>query len=53
MIGIEGDKSPDMPEDQRNLRTLILLEDRMTGNSGKVPLFWDRHTGAFNELQQN
>lgn len=50
MIGIEGDKSPDLPEDERNLRTLVLLEDRMTGNSGKVPLWWDKRTGAFNEL---
>lgn len=50
MIGIEGDKDPDLPREQRNLRTLVLLEDRATGNSGKVPLYWDAATGAFNEL---
>jgi twinkle protein len=51
MIGIEGNKNPDLEEDQRNLRTLVLLEDRMTGNSGKVPLFWNKHNGTFNELK--
>lgn len=50
MIGMEGNKSPDLTEEERNVRTLVLLEDRMTGNSGKVPLFWDSKTGAFNPL---
>lgn len=50
MIGIQGNKDPDLSEEDRNLRTLVLLEDRMTGNSGKIPLFWDKNTGAFNQL---
>lgn len=50
MFGIEGNKDPDLSKEERNLRTLVLLEDRMTGNSGKVRLFWDDSTGAFNEL---
>ena len=50
MIGMEGNKDPDLPEEDRNIRTLVLLEDRMTGASGKVKLFWDKSTGAFNPL---
>ncbi|AXH71995.1 MAG: GP4d helicase [Podoviridae sp. ctbj_2] len=50
MIGIQGNKDPDLSEEDRNLRTLVLLEDRMTGNAGKIPLFWDKATGAFNQL---
>lgn len=50
MLGIEGNKDPDLPEDQRNIRELVLLEDRMTGNSGRVKLFWNKHNGSFNEI---
>lgn len=50
MIGIEGNKDPDLSEEERNVRTLVLLEDRMTGNSGKVPLWWNNKNGAFNEI---
>lgn len=50
MIGILGNKDPDLPKEIKNMRTLVLLEDRMTGNSGKVRLFWDESTGAFNEI---
>lgn len=50
MIGMEGNKDPDLPEDERNIRTIVLLEDREFGNSERVPLFWDRATGKFSEL---
>jgi twinkle protein len=53
MIGIEGNKDPDLPEEQRNLRSLVILEDREFGNVGKVPLYWDRATGLFNELVED
>lgn len=50
MLGLEGNKDPDQPEDLRNLRTIVLLEDRQSGASGKVPVFYDGKTGAFNEI---
>jgi twinkle protein len=50
MIGLQGNKDPDLPIDQRNMRTLVLLEDREYGNVGKVQLFWDRFTGLFREV---
>jgi twinkle protein len=50
MIGMEGNKDPDLAPEERNLRTLVVLEDRATGASGKVRLFYDQHTGAFNQL---
>lgn len=51
MLGMEGNKDPELPEDERNLRTLVLLEDREFGNSVRVPLYWDARTGLFSELQ--
>ena len=51
MIGLEGNKDPNLDEAERNLRTLVLLEDREFGASGKVPLFWDKNTGLFNEVR--
>lgn len=50
MIGLEGNKDPDLPPEERNMRTIVLLEDRNTGSSGKVRVFWDERTGAFTEL---
>jgi twinkle protein len=50
MIAMQGDKNPDHTPEQRNMRTLVLLEDRATGSSGKVPIYWDGRTGAFNEI---
>lgn len=51
MIGMEGNKDPSLGEDERNMRTLVVLEDREFGMTGKVPLFWDRNTGLFNEIE--
>lgn len=51
MIGIQGNKDPALSAEDRNLRQLVLLEDRMTGNSGLIPLSWNPANGAFTELQ--
>jgi twinkle protein len=51
MFGLEGNKDPDLPEEQRNIRELVLLEDREFGETGRFPLFWDKHTGLFNEIK--
>jgi len=50
MLGLQGNRDPALPPDERNLRTLILLEDREFGETGRFGLYWDRNTGLFNEL---
>ena len=50
MIGMEGNKDPEIPEDQRNVRQLKMLEDREFGASGVVDLFWNRKTGLFAQI---
>lgn len=50
MIGMEGNKDPDLKEEERNIRTLVVLENRHTGESGKVSLYYNKNTGSFNEI---
>ena len=50
MIGMQGNKDPDIEADQRNTRQLVLLEDREYGNVGTVNLWWNRNTGLFQEI---
>ena len=51
MMGLEGNKDPDLEDDQRNMRRLVLLEDREFGASGVINLYWDKKTGLFNEVK--
>lgn len=50
MLALLGNKDGDLPEEIRNTREIRVLEDRMYGGSGKYRLFWNRHTGKFNEV---
>ena len=50
MIGLEGNKDPDLEPEERNVRRLVILEDREFGASGVVRLYWDWKTGLFNEI---
>ncbi len=50
MIGMEGNKDPELEEDERNVRHLVILEDREFGSSSKISLFWDKNTGMFSEI---
>ena len=50
MVGMEGNKDPDLTLEERNIRRLVLLEDRATGSSGQLDLYYDHLTGAFNEI---
>lgn len=50
MVGMSGNKNPDLPEEDRNCRTLTILEERSFGAVGKVPLYWEKGTGRFIEL---
>jgi twinkle protein len=50
MVGIEGNKDPDLPICDRNLRDIVVLEDREFGNTGRVSLSWNNNTGLFTEI---
>jgi twinkle protein len=50
MLGLEGNRDPNLTPEERNLRTLVLLEDREYGETGRFKLYWDNSTGMFNEL---
>lgn len=50
MLGIEGNKDPELSREERNMRTLVLLEDREFGEVGRFKLYWNDHTGLFQEI---
>ena len=50
MLGLEGNRDPNLSPEERNLRTLVLLEDREFGETGRFKLYWDKVTGLFNEI---
>mgnify|MGYP000580324172 CR=1 FL=1 len=53
MIGLEGNKDPDFEDEKRNIRKIVILEDREFGHSGYLYVYWDRHTGLFNEMKES
>jgi len=50
MIGLEGNKDPELPEENRNLRQLTILEDREFGNADSTTLYWNRNTTLFKQV---
>lgn len=50
-IGLQGNKDPELSENEQNMRELVMLADREFGESGMVKLFWDRNTSLFNEVR--
>ena len=50
LFGLEGNKDPDISEDDRNCRQLVLIEDREFGEVGPTNLYWNKQTGMFTEL---
>lgn len=50
MIGIEGNKGDDVEEEMKNVRELVLLEDREFGQTGRFPLYWNPKTSLFSEM---
>ncbi len=50
MFGIEGNKDPELPEEERNVRILVLLDDREYGEAGKFPLYWSSKSTMFTEM---
>lgn len=52
MIGMEGNKDPELPVEERNTRRLVLLEDRNFGESGVVNLHYNKNTGTLIEVEK-
>lgn len=51
MLGLEGNKDSEIPEEARNMRNIKLLEDREFGETGVFPLYWDKKTSLFKEMR--
>lgn len=49
MLGVEGNKDDDLPEEVRNIRHIRLLEDREFGEVGTFPIYWNKETSLFKE----
>lgn len=52
MMALQGDKDPNLPIEQRNIRKLVILEDREYGEVGSETLYWDHNTGLFNPIAE-
>ena len=50
MWGLEGNKDPDLVKLVRNQRDLVLLEDRMFGETARIKLQYDPMTGMLDPL---
>ena len=50
MVGMEGNKDPELTAELRNRRTLVILEDRNFGESAKIDLFYNKGTGRLKEI---
>jgi len=50
MIALQGNKDPLLTEEERNIRDLIILDDREFGQVGGPKLYWDNKTQLFNEM---
>lgn len=50
MLGLQGNKDRNLSEEERNIRELVVLDDREFGEVGTCRLYWDRKTTLFNEM---
>lgn len=50
LLGLQGNRDPGLDPLERNMRTLILLEDREYGETGRYGIYWDKNSGLFNEV---
>lgn len=56
MLGLQGDKRIEdhkgapISIEQRNMRDIVILEDREFGVTGKVKLYWNEKNGLFTEV---
>jgi len=51
IIGIQGNNDPELEDEERNLRDLVLLSDREHGAAGVIHLWWNKFTSLFKELK--
>lgn len=49
LFGIERNKDPDLPEEERNTSHFVLLKDREFGNVGKFDIYYDPIKGTYLE----
>ena len=49
MLGLEGNKDDELDPEVKNMRDLVLLEDREFGETGRFPLYWNNKTTMFVE----
>jgi len=50
MLGLEGNKDDELTPEEKNIRHLVLLEDREFGETGRFPLYWNPQSTQFQEL---
>lgn len=50
MLGLEGNKDEALDKETKNIRDLVLLEDREFGETGRFPLYWNSNTTLFKEI---
>lgn len=50
MLGLEGNKDPELDQEIKNMRWLTILEDREFGNSDRIPIYWNRNSTLFKEV---
>ena len=51
MIGLEGNRDPELTPEERNMRKLVVLENRETGEVGEYNLYWNPITTLFQEVR--
>ena len=51
MLGLEGNKDNVLEPETKNLRDLVLLEDREFGETGRFRLYWNPDTTQFVEIE--
>lgn len=51
MLGLEGNMDPDAKEHDRNIRHLVVIANRETGEVGRWPLYWNPDTTLFTEMK--
>ena len=51
MVGLEGNKDPELSIEERNTRKLVILEDREYGETGTIPLYWNHVNHQFVEME--
>lgn len=49
MLGLEGNKDGSLSDEIKNMRSLVLLEDREFGETGKFNLYWNKNSTLFEQ----